>query len=71
MNPNKFYAEKSALLTALVGQLQSCKYTLEAVKRLEAISPNGEDSDVLHLDQLVDDLQRLTADLRDAVDALV
>lgn len=70
MNPNKFYAEKSALLTALVGQLQSCKHTLEAVKRLEATSPNGEDSDVMHLDQLVDDLQRLTVDLRDAVDTL-
>lgn len=69
MNPNKFNSEKSALLTALSAQLQSCKYTLEAIKRLEAVSPNGEDSNVLHIEQLIDDVQRLTIQLRDATDA--
>ena len=69
MNPNKFAAEKSALLTALGAQLQSCKYTLEAIQRLEAVSPLGEDTNVKHLEQLVDDVQRLTLQLRDATDA--
>lgn len=71
MNPNKFYAEKSALLTALCGQIQSCKYTLEAIKRLDAMSPNGEDSDVVHLEQVAEDFFKLTEGLRDAVDVLV
>jgi hypothetical protein len=69
MNPSKFNSEKSALLTALSAQLQSCKHTLETVKRLEAVSPNGEDSNVLHIEQLIDDVQRLTIQLRDATDA--
>jgi hypothetical protein len=42
---------------------------LETVKRLEAVSPNGEDSNVLHIEQLIDDVQRLTIQLRDATDA--
>ena len=71
MNPNKFYAEKSALLTALVAQLQSCKHTLEAIQRLEAAAPDGQDPNAVHLEQLLDDLQKLASDHRDAVDALV
>ena len=71
MNPNKFYAEKSALLTALIGQVQSCKYTLEAVKRLDAMSPHGEDSDIVHLEEVAEDFSKLVESLRDAVDAMV
>ena len=71
MNPNKFYSEKSALLTALLAQVQSCRHTLEAIQRLDATSAHGADSDVLHLDQLTDDLAKLTEGLRDAVDAMV
>lgn len=69
MNETKFRDEKSALLTALAGQIQSCKYTLEAIKRLDVMSPAGTDSNTLHLEQLVDDLHKLTVSLRDAMDA--
>jgi hypothetical protein len=65
----KFRDEKSALLTALAGQVQSCKYTLDAIRRLDVMAPNGEDTNVVHLEQLVDDLHKLTVSLRDSVDS--
>jgi hypothetical protein len=71
MNPRKFLEEKSALLTALIGQLQSCSYTLDAVRRLEAMSPLGEDGEVRHLEELIDDLRGLVVSLRDDVDRKV
>lgn len=69
MNETRFRDEKSALLTALAGQIQSCKYTLEAIKRLDVMSPAGTDSNTLHLEQLTDDLLKLTTSLRDEVDS--
>lgn len=71
MNPRKFLEEKSALLTALVGQVQSCRYTLDAVQRLEAMSPLGEDAGVKHLEEMVADLRALVEALRDDVDRRV
>jgi hypothetical protein len=33
------------------------------------MAPNGEDTNVVHLEQLVDDLHKLTVSLRDSVDS--
>jgi hypothetical protein len=71
MNPNRFYQEKSALLTALAAQITSCKYTLESINRLDKMSPTGEDDEVKHLAEMAEDLLRLTENLRDAVDSRV
>jgi hypothetical protein len=71
MNPRKFLEEKSALLTALVGQVQSCRYTLDAIRRLEAMSPLGEDGEVRHLEEMLEDLSGLVTGLRDEVDRKV
>jgi hypothetical protein len=69
MNHNKFYQEKSALLTALAAQITSCRYTLEAIGRLTP--PPNQPDDAKHLSDLTADLLRLTEELRDVTDAMV
>lgn len=69
-DPKKFYADKAALLTALLSSIDTCHRICGVLEALEATAPGGGDPDFLAVRQLLDDASAATEALRDATDAL-
>lgn len=63
-----FLSQKSALLTVLLGQLESAETTLDQIQKLENASTSSPDHDTLAVQDMVADAHDLVEQLRDAID---
>lgn len=66
-----YHSQKSALLTVLLGQLESAETTLDHIQKLENASVSSPDHDTLALQDLIADAYDLADALRTAVDRKV
>lgn len=63
-----FLSQKSALLTVLLGQLESAETTLDQIQKLENAATSSPDHDTLAVQDMVADAYDLVEQLRDAID---
>jgi hypothetical protein len=70
MTSQQFYQRKSALLTAVMAQLNDVETLLDKLEALEIGHSSQPDHDTLAISDLISDAYESTEALRDAVDVL-
>lgn len=65
---NDYHSQKAALLTVLLGQLESAESTLDQIQKLENEATTSPDHDTLAIQDLVADAYDLVESLRNSLD---